>query len=398
MRCSFRMRCTLRTGCGFRARRRLLTGSRLRMGRGSRTRSRLRMRCSRLTGLSGRTSLLRLRCFIRGSLVFVRPSRSCLILGSLVLVRPSRRCLIRGSLILIRPSRNCFILGSLILVRASRRLVRGSLILVRPSRRCPIRGSLILIRASRRCLIPGRLVLDSLVLSSFVRCTRLPGCHYSVTAKLAGLGRCSDCRTPPVHRRQERVVGTGSVHMLGLHRGWRGVLLASRTLFRGGRPGADSTPASVVADMVYRRGIDYGFAVNIVNIRDVHIVHRAVVVEGSVIPISASVADTTVAEAVVDATVEADLRTPIAFIPGEGAAPPTPVTRSPEQTSFRSHRPCARHPEVAFIPIGPVPGRPHVSDGGAHGLGVHRKRGRSDHDRHSELREQTGRYGQYHNC
>jgi hypothetical protein len=31
-------------------------------------------------------------------------------------------------------------------------------------------------------------------------------------------------------------------------------------------------------------------------------------------------------------------------------------------------------------------------------LRVHRERGRSDRDRHAELRERGGRYGQYHKC
>ena len=104
------------------------------------------------------------------------------------------------------------------------------------------------------------------------------------------------------------MVGTGSVHMLGLHRRWRRVLLVCRCLFCSGRASGNSTLAAVIADMVHRGVVDYGLVVDIVNVRDVHVIHRAVVVEGSVIPISAFIADTTVAEAIVDATVEADLR------------------------------------------------------------------------------------------
>jgi hypothetical protein len=118
--------------------------------------------------------------------------------------------------------------------------------------------------------------------------------------------------------------------------------------------------------------VDYGLVVNIVNVRDVHVIHRAVVVENSVIPISASIADTTIAEAVVDATVEADMRTPVAIIPGVGVAAPTPITRGPEEANFGSHHPRTRHPEVAFIPVSPVAGRPQITVGGGHGLHVHR--------------------------
>ena len=198
-----------------------------------------------------------------------------------------------------------------------------------------------------------------------------------------------------VHGCQKRVVGAGSLHMLGLHRGCRGVLLVGRSLFLSSRAGGNSTSAAVIADMVHRGDVDYGFVVNIVNVRDVHIIHRGVVEEGAVIPISASVTDTAIAEAVVDAAIEADLRAPVAAIPGECIAAPAPVAGSPEQASLRRCHPRTRHPEITFIAIGPVAGRPQITIGGGHGLLVHRQRGRSHGDRHGELRESDGRYGQY---
>src|SRR5208337_2325200 len=160
-------------------------------------------------------------------------------------------------------------------------------------------------------------------------------------------------------------------------------------LLCSGRTSANSTLAAVIADMVHRGFVDYGFVVNIVNVRDVHVVHRGVVVEGPVIPISAFIAD-----AVVDATVEADMRPPVAFIPREGTAAPAPITGSPEEANFGSHHPRTRHPEVALITISPVAGRPQITVRGDHGLLVHRQRGRSDRDRHAELRRRDGRYGQ----
>ena len=193
-----------------------------------------------------------------------------------------------------------------------------------------------------------------------------------MTAKFRGLRSCSDRRPPVVHRRQERVVGTGSVHMLGLHCRWRPVLLVCRCLFCLGRSGVNSTGAAVIADMVHRGVVDHGLVVNIVNVRDVHVIHRAVVVEGPVIPIPAFIADTTIAKAVVDATVEADMRAPVALIPSVGVAAPTPITGSPEEANLGSDHPRTRHPKVAFIAIGPVTGRPQITVGGAQGLRVHR--------------------------
>src|SRR5271165_5815103 len=112
-------------------------------------------------------------------------------------------------------------------------------------------------------------------------------------------------------------------------------------------------------------------------------------------PISALIADTTIAEAVVDATVEANMRPPVALIPGKSIAAPAPITGSPEVANFGSHHPRARNPKIAFIAIRPVAGRPQITGSGNHGLLVHRQRGRRDHDGHAELRQRSGRYGDY---
>ena len=192
-----------------------------------------------------------------------------------------------------------------------------------------------------------------------------------MTAKLSRLRSSSDCRTPVVHGRQECVVGTGSLHMLGLQRRWRPVLLVFRCFFCLGRAGGNSTGAAVIADIVHPSVVDYGPVVNVVNAGDIHVVHRTVVVKLSVLPTSALIAGTTIAKAVVDPTVEADLRTPVAVIPAIGVAAPAPITGSPEQTNLGSHHPRTRHPEVAFIPISPVAGGPDIPGGGHHGLCVH---------------------------
>ena len=60
---------------------------------------------------------------------------------------------------------------------------------------------------------------------SLVRCSCLLGRYHSLTAKLARLRCCSDCRPSMVLGRQECMVGTCSLHMLGLHRGGQCVML-----------------------------------------------------------------------------------------------------------------------------------------------------------------------------
>src|ERR1700689_821751 len=144
------------------------------------------------------------------------------------------------------------------------------------------------------------------------------------------------------------------------------------SLFRGGRARGNSTISAVIADVVVRGVVDHGFVVDIVKIRAANVIHRAVVVEASVIPISALITETAVAEAVVDASVKADIRTPVAFIPGECVAAPTPVTGRPEQASLRSRHPRACDPEVAFVAVRPVAGGPHVTIRWGHRLRVDR--------------------------
>src|SRR5208282_2346176 len=106
------------------------------------------------------------------------------------------------------------------------------------------------------CLVLGGLgcgcfILSCLVLGGLVRRSRLFGRYHSGTAKLPRLRSCSDSRTALVHGRQERVVGTGSVHMRGLHRGCRRVLPVHRSLFCSGWSSGNSTLAAVIADMVH---------------------------------------------------------------------------------------------------------------------------------------------------
>ena len=188
------------------------------------------------------------------------------------------------------------------------------------------------------------------------------------------------------------MIGAGSMYLLGLHRGCRRVLRVHRSLFNGCWPSGNSTRAAVEADTIHGGFVDYGLAIDIGDIRDIHITHRAVVEEGSIIPVAASIADASVAEAVIDATIEADTLAPVSFIPGERVAAPPPITGSPEQASRWGLDPRTRHPKIAFIAITPVAGRPQIASRGNHGLCVHRQRGRSDHDGHAELREGDGRY------
>src|SRR5580658_8005074 len=119
--------------------------------------------------------------------------------------------------------------------------------------------------------------------------------------------------------------------MLNLRAGSRDMLLTAGLFFFSARAGRDPTRASVIAHVVHSDVIhDHRLGVDVGHVGD--IVHRPVVEEGSVIPISALVPDSGVTEAVVDAAIEPDLGAPVTLIKSKLAPAPTPVTRGPQET------------------------------------------------------------------
>src|SRR5580698_975663 len=231
---------------------------------------------------------MRRRLFSRGSRLGLR---------CLILVCTSCSGLVLGSLVF-----GCLTFGSFVLSG----LVFGSLVL----------GSFVFFS-----FVFGRLILGSFVLgASFL------GCYDTLAGKLARLGCRRNGRLPMVHGRQEFMVGAGGPYMFGLQRRWRCVLLTRRSFFLRGGASVESASAAVIADVVDGSVVDDGLVVNVGDVGAAKVIHRAVVAEGAVIPVSALIADTTIAEAIVNATVEANARAPVTAIPGEGAAAPTPIS------------------------------------------------------------------------
>ena len=154
------------------------------------------------------------------------------------------------------------------------------------------------------------------------------------------------------------MVAARGAFLLNLCGRWRDMSRTGRGLFRSSRPGDGSAGAAVIADIVHRHVVNHGLVVNIDDVPDVgDVIHRTVVEECSVIPVPARIADTNVAEAIEDATVEADLWSPVAGIPDKGIVVPSPITRSPQLTNRRQD-PCAGHPVITARTPSPVTGRP----------------------------------------
>lgn len=98
----------------------------------------------------------------------------------------------------------------------------------------------------------------------------------------------------------------------------------------------DSAAAAVKAHAIDLAIVDHRFVVHVMNVRDVYVVYRAVVEEMTAVPVSAFVSKPAVPEAVVNAAVEADMRSPETCMPEIAAAAPAPIAGSPQKANLRS--------------------------------------------------------------
>ncbi len=96
-----------------------------------------------------------------------------------------------------------------------------------------------------------------------------------------------------------------------------------------------------------------------VDVADVHMHDRGVVVEVVAAPLSAGKADAAVTEAIVHAAVVTDVPSPVALMKAIPATFPTPVGGRPQRAFIGSRHPGSGNPEVALVAVGPVTGGPH---------------------------------------
>jgi hypothetical protein len=160
-----------------------------------------------------------------------------------------------------------------------------------------------------------------------ISASRFSGRYDFMTRKFSRTASGGDWRFPLVVRGAQFAVAAGFVDVMGLRFDRANMTVASRRFLFGIGASGDATRAAVEADAV---DVDiHRLVVNVVNIHDVNVGNRAVVEEMSVIPASAYEADTEISEAVVDAAVEADVRSPPAFMEEKSATFPTPPRWSP---------------------------------------------------------------------
>src|ERR1700761_909652 len=106
---------------------------------------------------------------------------------------------------------------------------------------------------------------------------------------------------------------------------------------------------------------DDRLVVDIRHVGYVHVGHRAVVEEVITAPLAAAKSDAAVAEAVVNAAVETDVRSPVPSVEKIDAALEAPVAGGPKEAGCGRHDPRARNPVIAVVTVSPVAGRPHIT-------------------------------------
>ena len=178
---------------------------------------------------------------------------------------------------------------------------------------------------------------------------------------------------------EECPIAGSTMLVLDLHTGGLEMAFSSPSLLIAIRTSIDSAVAAVIADAIHGDIVDHGSVVDM-NVVDPDIVDAAVVEEVPTSPVSAGIAGANVAESVIHAAVETDVRSPIARIPDIDPFMPTPIARRPEQADRRRRRPRAGHPEVAVRAVGPIAGRPDITVAGTRRLLINRQRRRGDRD------------------
>ena len=199
-----------------------------------------------------------------------------------------------------------------------------------------------------------------------------PRRHRGVAAEIPRPGGCRYSRAPMVLCSEVLTVPGGRVFMLHLRLQSCPVWLARVCLFLPSCPCLHSAGPAVEGNMILMH--DHRPVVDAGHIRDADVRDRTVVVELASAPLTAGKSDTGISEPIVNAPIEADVRSPVAGVPHIQPAAPAPVSRRP-QHSDRSHYPRARHPVVTVVIVPPpITRRPHISRAGTDGLRIDWKR------------------------
>jgi len=216
-------------------------------------------------------------------------------------------------------------------------------------------------------------VMRYIVRGTPVRAASMRGNNAS-SGELTRSRRSGHRRSAVVKGRAQLSITRSGMLMITLQRRGFEMMLMFRGKLMRSRTRLDTTGAVErhVVDVV-----DDGPVIHVGDVDTAHVHGRAVVEKGTTAPVTALESNTAIAEAVVHAAVEADMRTPVAPVPGVDATTPTPVARRPQQSGRRRQHPGTGHPVITVIAVSPISGRPHIAGSGKRRLYIHRQhRGR----------------------
>src|ERR1700687_3910159 len=215
-----------------------------------------------------------------------------------------------------------------------------------------------------------------------------PGRDCSPAAEVGRPSGSGNCGPSMILPSEILAIFTGHMLVLALHRQGRLMPLVHCAFILPRRTRLNPAASAVVANcpaVVH----DHSSVINIPHIGDAHIGHGTVVVNLSSAPFPAVKSLARVSESIVDSTVEADVRSPVACVPQVKPISPTPVSRRPQHANGCYH-PGAGHPVVAVIIVpSPVARRPEIARAGTDGLCVNRqwRRPHANRDAHGDLRK-----------
>jgi hypothetical protein len=180
-------------------------------------------------------------------------------------------------------------------------------------------------------------------------------------------------RASLIHAREQLTIVNRSLLMLGLNRQGSLVMLTLRYKLLRGRTRRNASVTAVVADAIDGGVVhDDRLVVDVGNVCNVHVGHVAVVVEVASAPLATVEAIAGITEAIVDAAIESDMRTPVAAMENVKAFVPSPPSGSPEHAHGSDH-PRARHPVIAVVIVPrPITRRPEIAGSGTDRLRINR--------------------------
>ncbi len=180
--------------------------------------------------------------------------------------------------------------------------------------------------------------------------------------EFAGAWSCGDFGAAVIDGSPEAAIAASTFKMTVLLGSHRDVAFVFGAAVIAIGLGVDSARAAVEADardvaLIYHDA----FFVDVVNDGYVDVGDGAVVIVIPTTPVAAEEADSGIAEAIVNAAVEAHCWSPVAGVPDVEAFVPAPIAWSPKEAGFRGYLPRAGNPEIVVVAIGPIAGNPDVA-------------------------------------